>query len=116
MNLEGLRTTLSLAPENLVLMTIKMNDTATMVVATSTRNAWYPANPVHMSYFSAWTQTLRKQTYVLISPDRTRPQPDTSQFSAYLNGQNCTVESVTIIRDRTSGTYSPLHSCVYTVH
>ncbi|KAI0811192.1 hypothetical protein BC629DRAFT_1479565 [Irpex lacteus] len=26
-----------------------------------------------------------------------------ADFSAYLNGQNCTVESVTIIRDRTSG-------------
>ena len=94
--------------------------TATTATGTPTaRSARSPASPALTLYSSVSTQTLPRRMFVDVSvhtPPHLSESALQHQLQAYLTNQGRTVETVTIIRDRSTGTYLPLRCCVCTVH
>lgn len=92
-----------------------------------TKSEWWPVNRARMSSSSASTMTSQKPTSVLTcSSFCARPlnpvcslgfsPPLLPQLQAYLTSQGCHLETVTIIRERSSGTCPSLVPAVGHLH
>lgn len=93
------------------IMATKIMALAEVVVFTATRSVSSPVIPVHTSSFLASISVSRNRTFVslpTITPLRRHAHD--SQLHTFLTGQGCSVETVTIIRERSTGTCPSLAS------
>ncbi len=82
----------------------KILDSHAMLLEDFPRNACSRLIPALMSSFLASIRTLQKLMYDNLPCHLTLFSPFYSQLQAYLSSNGCSVETVTIIRDRSTGT------------